>query len=52
VTAPLPADSFDPPVTITVTTTFVISNAAFGGIDPAPNYVKELDLALTLTPIN
>ena len=52
VTAPLPADSFDPPVTFTVTTTFVISNAAFGGIDPAPNYVKELDLALTLTPIN
>jgi hypothetical protein len=40
---PLAADSYDPPVTFTTTTTIVVSNATFGG-DPAPDYVKELDL--------
>jgi len=45
VSAPLAADSYDPPVTFATTTTFVVSNAYFGN-DPAPNYVKELDIAL------
>ena len=47
VTQPLASDSFDPPVTFTTTTTLVVSSATFGG-DPAPNYVKELDVELTI----
>ena len=42
VSQPLPADSFDQPVTYTKDTTFVVSNSVFGN-DPAYNYVKELD---------
>jgi hypothetical protein len=45
VSAPLAADSYDPPVTFSTTTTFVVSNAYFGS-DPAPNYVKQLDITL------
>lgn len=44
VTTPLAADSFDPPVTFNTTTTIVVSNDTFGG-DPAPNYVKQLQIA-------
>jgi hypothetical protein len=42
VSQPLPADSFDPPVTFATDTTFVVSNSVFGA-DPAQNYVKELE---------
>jgi hypothetical protein len=43
VTVPLAADSFDPPITFATATSILVSNGTFGG-DPAPNYVKELDL--------
>lgn len=54
VTVPLPADSFDPPITLTGTTTFVVGASEFGGVDPAPNYVKELDIEFDIpfTPAN
>lgn len=48
VSVPLAVDSYDPPVAFATTTTIVVSNAYFGN-DPAPNYVKELDIAL-ITP--
>jgi hypothetical protein len=47
VSTPLAADSFDPPITLPTTMTFVVSNSQFGGADPAPNYVKELDVQIT-----
>ena len=46
VSVALAADSYDPPITFANITTIVVSNAYFGN-DPAPNYVKELDIALT-----
>ena len=54
VTVPLAADSFDPPITLTATTTFIVGAAEFGGIDPAPNYAKELDIEFDVpfTPAN
>ena len=43
VSRPVPSDSFDPPVTLTTPSTFVVSNSVFGA-DPAQNYMKELDV--------
>jgi hypothetical protein len=40
----LAKDSFDPQVTYQADTVITINAAAFGGIDPAPNYTKELDM--------
>ena len=51
VTTPLAADSYDQPVTFNTTTTISVSSATFGG-DPAPNYVKELDIAMTTSGSN
>jgi hypothetical protein len=39
----LSSDSFDPLVTFSTSSTFVVSNSVFGA-DPAQNYVKELDV--------
>ena len=48
VTQPLAADSFSPTITFPTTTILVVGAPAFGGIDPAPNYVKELDIELMI----
>jgi len=44
VQAPLATNSFAPQVTYQADTVITIAPAAFGGVDPAPNYVKELDM--------
>jgi hypothetical protein len=44
VQAPLATNSFAPQVTFPADTVITVGPAAFGSIDPAPNYVKELDM--------
>jgi hypothetical protein len=48
VQAPLATNSFTPQVTYQADTAITIGPAAFGGVDPAPNYVKELDMLGTI----
>jgi hypothetical protein len=44
VQATLATNSFAPQVTYPADIVITIGPAAFGGVDPAPNYVKELDM--------